>query len=329
MGSKHRLLDWLHSVFCNLEFDTVIDAFSGSGSVSYLLKAMGKTVIANDALSFPSVLAHATIANNTEALDESDLAGILAAKAGARARFIEATFEGIFYTPGELRFLDNAWEGIRNLASPAKRALALSALLRSCIKRQPRGVFTVAGDKKNYDDGRRDLQLSLKEHFVEQVEAYNNAVFDNGRNNRAMNGDVFSTPTGADLVYLDPPYVPRSDDNCYIKRYHFLEGLSCYWEGKELVDSSKVRKIRKPFTPFSYRRTADEAFDCLFRHFAESTIVLSYSSNAYPDLSSLVSSMRRYKRSVDVLSRSHRYHFGTHLNAKRNEVQEHLLIGTG
>ncbi|MGH8020837.1 MAG: DNA adenine methylase [Opitutaceae bacterium] len=66
MGSKHRLLDWLHSVFCNLEFDTVTDAFSGSGSVSYLLKAMGKTVTANDALSFPSVLAHSTIANNTE-----------------------------------------------------------------------------------------------------------------------------------------------------------------------------------------------------------------------------------------------------------------------
>jgi esterase/lipase superfamily enzyme len=61
--------------------------------------------------------------------------------------------------------------------------------------------------------------------------------------------DEFIQKTFEGIFYnMDPPYVPLADDNCYIKRYHFLEGLACYWEGKELMMSSKVRKIVKPFT---------------------------------------------------------------------------------
>jgi DNA adenine methylase/adenine-specific DNA-methyltransferase len=223
--------------------------------------------------------------------------------------------------------LDDLWSGIRQIDSPFKRSVALAALLRSSIKRQPRGLFTVS-DPSRYQDGRRDLQLSIREHFIEQVDAYNAAVFSNGKRNSVSCGDVFDVKPGSDLVYMDPPYVPLADDNCYIKRYHFLEGLACYWEGKEMMMNTKVRKIAKPFTPFSYRHTALEAFDRLFRHFADSILVLSYSSNAYPDLETLRLLMGRYKKSVEVHEKEHRYHFGTHTAAKRNVVQEYLIIGS-
>lgn len=328
MGSKFRLLPWIHDALKDLKFDSATDAFSGSGIVSYLLKAMGKQVRSNDALSFPSILTAATVANSATRLNSADVEGLLNARARKDdERFIRRTFDGIFYTPDELAFLDDLWAGIRRMESPLKRSLAIAAILRSAIKRQPRGLFTV-GDPGRYIDGRRDLKLSLREHFIEQVEVYNSAVFSNGVRNTSRCGDVFELKQGSDLVYMDPPYVPLADDNCYMKRYHFLEGLSCYWEGKELVMSSKVRKIAKPFTPFSYRHSAVDAFDRLFRHFSDSIIVLSYSSNAYPDLETLRSLMRRYKTSIDVLEKTHRYHFGTHTAAKRNLVQEYLLIGS-
>lgn len=44
MGGKFRLLPWIHDNFQELDFETATDAFSGSGVVSYLLKAMGKQV---------------------------------------------------------------------------------------------------------------------------------------------------------------------------------------------------------------------------------------------------------------------------------------------
>lgn len=329
MGSKFRLIPWLHDTLQDLPFETASDVFSGSGVVSYLLKGMGKQVRSNDALAFPGVLTAATVANNSTLLSAQDLAELLSAKSGNRdERFIRQTYEGIFYTPAELDFLDHLWSGIRQMESPFKRAVALAAILRSAIKRQPRGLFTVAGDPERYKDGRRDLRLTLREHFIEQVACYNAAVFTNGKRNTSSCSDVFDVPQGSDLVYMDPPYVPRADDNCYIKRYHFLEGLACYWEGKELLMNTKVRKIAKPFTPFAYRKTALDAFDRLFRHFADSTLVLSYSSNAYPDLTILRSIMGRYKRNVEVLEKNHRYHIGTHGAVKRNAVQEYLLIGT-
>jgi len=160
------------------------------------------------------------------------------------------------------------------------------------------------------------------------IEVFNAALFDNGRRNRALRSDVFELPIGkVDLVYLDPPYVPRADDNCYIKRYHFLEGLSCYWQGLPVDTGTKVRKIAKRYTPFSYRRTAADAFERLFARFAASTIVLSYSSNGYPDLERLEALMRRHKRSVRVFERPHRYHFGTHSAVSRAAVTECLVVG--
>jgi DNA adenine methylase/adenine-specific DNA-methyltransferase len=90
-----------------------------------------------------------------------------------------------------------------------------------------------------------------------------------------------------------------------------------------------VKKLRKRYTPFSYRREAESAFDRLFERFAGSTIALSYSSNGFPDLPQLVEALGRYKSNVTVHKEEHRYHFGTHgaVNPERARVTEYLLIG--
>jgi len=327
MGSKHRLLPWLRDVLADLPFDTALDAFSGSGCVSYLLKTMGKRVAANDRLRFAATIAKATVENDEVILDERTVARLLG-PAKRQGHFIEETFRGIFFTPADLRFMDRLWTNLRRERNLHAKSLALAALIRSCVKRQPRGVFTVAGDPERYKDGRRDLRLSIEEHFLEQVGVYNGCVFDNGRAHTVTIGDVFAIdPKDLDLAYLDPPYVPRADDNCYVKRYHFLEGLACYWQGLPVRHDTRVRKIAKPFTPFSYRRTALDAFDGLFDRFKRSILVLSYSSNGFPDLDVLVGLLRRYKRRVEVHERSHRYHFGTHAGVRRAQTREYLVVG--
>jgi DNA adenine methylase/adenine-specific DNA-methyltransferase len=303
MGSKHRLLPWIHGVLRTLPFETAADPFVGSGCVAYLLKAMGKTVFASDFLNFPAVLACATVVNSKHRLSGPAVERLLAPRRNG-PHFIE------------------------ELESRRQQAVARAALIRSCLKKQPRGVFTVSGDLSHYDDGRRDLRLSIEEHFLEQVEAFNRIVFDNGRRHIVKRSDVFSQrPSDIDLVYLDPPYVPRSDDNCYMKRYHFLEGLSCYWKGVRIMEDTRVKKIEKPYTPFSYRKTAIDAFDRLFRLYRDSIIVLSYSSNGYADRDKLESLLRRYKATVTAFERPHRYHFGTHDRVERAAVHEYLIVG--
>jgi DNA adenine methylase/adenine-specific DNA-methyltransferase len=331
MGSKHRLLPWLHGILAQLDFETAEDPFSGSGSVAYLLKAMGKSVRTSDFLAFPVAISTALIANSHARLTDVQVDELLTPR-HRQKEFIRETFSGIFFTPAELTVLDTVWANLSGLPTDHHRALALAALIRSCMKRQPRGVFTVAngeGGRSRYDDGRRDLLTPLDEHFREQVVALNDVVFDSGRACSATRSDVFATGSEPpDLVYLDPPYVPRADDNCYVKRYHFLEGLATYWHGVRILQTSKVRKIEKPYTPFSYRKDAYAAFDQLFAKYRASTILLSYSDNAFPNRSVLGEILGRYKRAVTVHERAHRYHFGTHAGVSRAETMEYVLVGT-
>ena len=171
MGSKHRLLPWLHEILHQVEFDTALDAFSGSGCVAYLFKSMGKEVTTNDFLNFTSVLASALVENSGAVLRRQDMERLLSEPpehAGSSRRRSGASSSRRTTCAFSTRS-----GPICGAPKPHRKALALSALIRSCVKRQPRGVFTVAGDPERYKDGRRDLRLSLRDHFVEQAEVFN------------------------------------------------------------------------------------------------------------------------------------------------------------
>jgi adenine-specific DNA-methyltransferase len=324
MGSKYKLVPHLSAVFAEIGGRSALDAFSGSGVVSYLLKTLGYQVTANDFLNFPSVVARATVVNQGETLTADEVDAICGPSADDRD-FIQRTFKGLYFPDEDLRFLDSAWSHIDQLSGP-KRDLAISALVLSAARKQPRGVFTITDLR--YDDGRRDLRLSLREHFRERVGEYNSVVFDSGQPCQAVSGDVFDLdPRGHDLVYLDPPYAPPKDDNCYIKRYHFLEGLSLYWRGQTIMENTKTKKLPKRYTPFSYKNTITDALRRTFKQFKDSAIVLSYSSNAVPDAETIEALLREVKDDVEVRLIDHTYSFGTHSAAQRREVSEYLFIG--
>ena len=206
----------------------------------------------------------------------------------------------------------------------AKRALALSALCLAAAWKQPRGVFTVTTPR--YDDGRRQLHTPLEVLFREGVSRCNAAVRPGAA--RATCGDVFALDAaGAALVYLDPPYAPPRDDTCYVKRYHFLEGLATYWRGQEIMWETRTRKLRKRHTPFGSKRTVRAALDRLFDHFSgPEALVVSYGSNADLDAVELETLLARHRRDVRRIEIPHRYAFGTHAAARRTAATEWVFV---
>jgi DNA adenine methylase len=171
----------------------------------------------------------------------------------------------------------------------------------------------------------------LDEHFRAAVEVINDAVFSNGKRNKASCGDArhVRPPTGA-LVYMDPPYYSPLSDNEYVRRYHFVEGIARGWEGVEIQEHTKTKKFASYKTPFATRDGAHAAFDDMFRKFRNNVLLVSYSSNSLPTMDEIVELMSKYKRTVEVIPVEHRYSFGNQghkVDENRNAVCEYLFVG--
>lgn len=329
MGSKQAILPDLYHVFDKLEFATALDAFSGSACVSYLLKAMGKSVTANDFLNFSYHTANACIANDKCQLTVEDINQLLKPHKSP-GEFIVKTFQGLYFTDQENTWLENITAQIRDLQDSYKQSMAYAALARACLRKRPRGLFTYTGLR--YDDGRKDLQLSLEEQFLNGVELFNRAVFDNGQVNQCYNLDVFSLPKSLsfDLVYIDTPYVSPHSDNDYGRRYHFVEGLTRYWEGLEVLYNTSTKKFKRIPSVFDSKSTINNGLEMLFERFADSILIVSYSSNGIPNKEDMRQLLLKYKRRVDVVEVDHRYSFGTHshkVGNNQNLVKEYIFVG--
>ena len=327
MGSKSKLLSEIWSVVSQFNVNTVVDLFSGSGVVGYMLKAQGKTVISNDYMAMSATFTKAMVENNSVTLPLEEAKNLLIAHKESD-HFVADTFKGLYYSDEENDLIDTLRTNIAAMKDQYKQAIAMTALIRACIKKRPRGIFTYTGHR--YDDGRQDLKKSLSQQFLEAVEAVNKAVFDNGKINLSKHGDAMDLKVeNADLVYIDPPYYSPLSDNEYVRRYHFVEGLARDWKGVEIQEHTQTKKFKSYPTPFSTRKGAADAFDKLFKKFANSILVVSYSSNSQPTQDEMVAIMAKYKEHVEVIPIDYKYSFGNQSEAKthRNSVQEYLFVG--
>lgn len=324
MGSKQKLLTELWDVASRFDFNSVVDLFSGSGIVSYMFKAQGKQVISNDYMAMSATFTKAMVENQNTTLPLREAKALL--EECPTDDFVSDTFKGLYYTDEENHLIDVLRTHIKSIGNPYQKAIAMTALIRACTKKRPRGIFTYTGHR--YDDGRKDLKKTLAEQFLEAVEAVNNAVFDNHQRNRSIRGDALMLEVSRPgLVYMDPPYYSPLSDNEYVRRYHFVEGLACDWQGVTMQEHTKTKKFKSYPTPFSSRTGAADAFDKLIERFKDSILIISYSSNSQPTKEEMLEILGRYKRNVEVVPVDYRYSIGTQHKANRNKVEEYFFLG--
>ena len=324
MGSKEKLLPFIQDVASQFQFKSAMDLFSGSGVVGYLFKTMKKQVFANDYMAMSATLSKAMIENNSHTLSEKEIDNLFAQNPMAD-RFVQDTYEGLYYCEEDNAVIDLVRANIQLLPNSQKRAVAMSALIRACMKKRARGIFTYTGLR--YDDGRADLRMSMEEQIRNAATLINDAVFDNGQHNRSRHGDAMTTRFKADLVYIDPPYFSPLSDNEYVRRYHFVEGMARNWEGVDMQWHTKTKKFKNYPTPFNSCSGAEDAFDKMFRRLKDSILLVSYSSNSLPSRETIISLMSKYKRHIEVIDIDYRYSFANQKKGTRNEVQEYLFVG--
>ena len=332
-GSKRKLAGAIVEQVKHLEFTTVLDAFGGTGAVSYAFKRTGKRVTYNDNLAFNHQIGLALIENDNVRLDEAKAEAIGARQPGVDyGDFIERTFEGIYFTDLENRWLDLAVANIHRLAGRWERAIAWFALFQSAMAKRPYNLFHRNNLYMRTADVRRSFgnkaswDRSFPDHFRAFVARANEAVIDSGGTCRALCHDALDVEPVYDLVYIDTPYINRSGVGVdYRDFYHFLEGMLCYTEWPKMVDlASKHRRLVRQRDPWSDPHSCHDMFRRLFQRFRESILVVSYRSDGIPSIEELAGLLREVKRHIRVID-GPAYQYALSTNRRS---QETLLIGT-
>ena len=313
-GSKLKLLDWIAMSIEHLDYDTALDLFGGTGSVGYLMKCNGKAVTFTDQLRSNFLVGKALIENATVLLSENDIQSVIAPKPQHHYdNFISRTFENIYFTAEENRWLDIVTQNIKQLRNPYKQALSYFALFQAAIAKRPYNLFHRANLYMRTSDVKRSFgnkatwEKPFEQHFRRAALQANNAVFDNERQNRAILTPALEAPTDVDLVYIDTPYMSAKGVSVdYLEFYHFLEGLCEYSEWPSRIDANYRHKpYRRRPSPWCDRQQIHQAFDDVFARFKESILVVSYRDNGIPTPQELVKLMKRHKQRVHEANNTH------------------------
>jgi adenine-specific DNA methylase len=308
-GSKNKLTDWIWGNIADLDFETALDAFGGTGSVSHLLKRKGKRVIYNDILRFNYIIGKALIENSDTILTGKDLEFLLTNNTGDYD-FIQKTFKNIFYTEAENIWLDNMIFNIHQLDNEYKQAIAFFALFQACIIKRPYNLFHRANlylrlsDVKRSFGNKTSWDKSFEHYFRHFVVEANNAVFSNGKRCKSYNEDALVLDTDeVDLVYFDTPYISdKGVGTDYLDFYHFLEGIANYDNWGNLI-CNKYKHIpikRDKKCPWTDRKQIADEFEELIKKFSNTKIIISYRKDGIPSIEQLCEMLKKYKDDVSV-----------------------------
>ncbi len=301
LGAKYGHLSWI-SRFIPKNINITLDAFAGSQSVGFLFKQLGCKTITNDFLNFNNQIGKALIENKSEKLDTKDL-DILFQKSPQKEDFtlMEKVFTDVFFEREEAVFIDNFRANIPLLDNSYKQALAFAVINRSLTRKITMGHFghtqalVYASDPERIKRN-RSLIRPIKDLFLELLPKYNEAIFDNGKNNQSYNEniiDLLPKLQNIDLVYFDPPYCNSHAD--YQGFYHLLETYTEYWKDKEFVNGIKRYEPQR-YSGFDKKSEVITSFEKLFElsndipHW-----LISYNNRSYPDIQTFEQIISKYR----------------------------------
>ena len=252
IGNKAKLVDWIIENL-PLKRGKVLDIFSGGNSVSYALKEKKYEVLSNDVLYSNYVISKAIIENNSVKLSSDVL------EKNISKDLIEKKYEKIKFLSNRLYFDYEVKELARLICISEtldnyEKYMFLALLRRAMIRKLPYSRMNVPWNQivklrdedysyMKYKRKRAYHNLSFKQHILDNINNYNDSIFDNGKKNLSYNMDSFEMlkkiKEPVDIIYMDPPY-PKT-----MNKYGEFYGLfdKVFDEEKKYIDFSANDKF--------------------------------------------------------------------------------------
>lgn len=219
IGNKEKVVEWI----CEnlpIKEGTVLDLFCGGCSVSFELKKRNYRVVSNDILYSNYSLGKAIIENDREKLNlsitEEKLEKYYDEEIYRKIKWLENKL----YFDFEVKELSVLLKYSKKLKGYEKY-MFLSLLRRAMIRKIPYSRMNIKWEEivklrdeewsyLKYKRRRAYHNKSFLFHIMDNMESYNNAVFDNGKENKVYQKDAIellkNLKEKIDLVYIDPPY---------------------------------------------------------------------------------------------------------------------------
>ena len=319
IGNKEKLVQWIISEM-PVKNGKVLDIFAGGCSVSYALKNAGYEVMANDILYADYIIAMALLSNDTKTLTEDVFNTSVNDNEVKRIRKKISFIEDRLYYPEEVDELARLL-AIAELLEEEKKYIFLALVRRAMIRKLPYSRMNVPWNQiqllrdeeysyQKYKRKRAYHNQSFESHMRENMEAYNNAIFQ-GKSCEISNIDVMELAkniSNVDVVYMDPPY-PSTMNN-----YDAFYGLF------DEMFSKKFEHV-----DFTSKATFLENMEKLIQLLIGKTkyIVLSQNTRVQPSPEEITEMLTKYG-TVEVKEKKHNYQVTGKDN--KNSSKELLFI---
>lgn len=218
IGNKEKIASWITDSI-PVGTQSVLDLFSGGGSVSYELKKKGYKVISNDSLYSAYTISKSLIENDNVLLDETIIDKALNISVNKTDINKVVWLANRLYFSNEIDELTKLVKYSSTMSGYSKY-LFIALLRRAMIRKLPYSRMNLSWENikklrdedysyKKYKRRRAYHNKPFSYHMKNELVSYNNAVFSNGHVNLATQEDAFKLLQSiehVDVVYIDPPY---------------------------------------------------------------------------------------------------------------------------
>ena len=322
IGNKDKLVDWIIEDL-PIKKGVVLDLFSGGNSVAYALKENNYTVYSNDALYSNYVISKAIIENKDVTVNE-DILNTKVTNSEVNKKYKEISFlSNRLYYDDEVKELAKLFVISEKIENEYEKYMFLALIRRAMIRKLPYSRMNVPWNQiqklrdedysyEKYKRRRAYHNYTFEKHIRDNINNYNNAVFDNKKNNKCFNYDSFEMidklDKKVDIIYMDPPY-PAT--------------MNKYGDFYGLYDKAVKHEIQ--YVNFSENNMFLTNLEKLVKKCIGKTsyIVISESNKTKPTVEELSNMLSNYG-TVKVFSKEHQYKVTGSIN--KNQTVEMLIV---
>jgi adenine-specific DNA-methyltransferase len=297
LGSKRKLIDIIHdNIKLHSTGGVIMDAFSGSGRVSYMLKERGYPVIANDHNAYAHTIATCYIEADTTYETQARILLKELSLVKPQAGYFTDTFceKSRYIQPKNGAKIDAIREAIEGKDLPIiLKCILVTSLIEAADRVDSTVGLQMAYLKKWSKRSHNDLELRLPK------------LIDGDLRCRALKLEASQAASlfEMDILYLDPPYNQHS----YLGNYHIWESLAL-WDKPEFYGvACKRLDVRERKSPFNSKKRVLVGLKEVVEKSKFNTCIMSYNNEGHLKIEQVVDVLTNYGE-VSLLEVDHKRH---------------------